>query len=195
MEIKKIRISDIEANTGQIDGLPHNPRKWAASEVEKLKKSILETPELLEARGIIVYPHEDKFIALGGNMRLMAVKKLGWKEVPCIILPEQTNLDKLKEIVIKDNSSFGEWDIEALNLEWGDVSLSEWGVKANWEEESGSNDSNDDSHREVQEDDYSEEENEIQQRVKLGELWKCGSHIIMCGDSADPENVKKLMGG
>lgn len=66
-------------------------------------------------------------------MRLSAAKALGWKEIPCIILSEDMPADKLKEIVIKDNGSFGEWDMDVLANEWDDLPLSDWGVNMNWD--------------------------------------------------------------
>lgn len=129
MEIKKINIKDLEQNTGQVVGLPANPRQWTKDELETLKASIIETPELLEARGAIVYPYDGKYIVLGGNMRLSAVQSLGWDEMPCVILPENMPVEKLKEIVLKDNGMFGEWDTDALANEWDDLPLADWGVK------------------------------------------------------------------
>lgn len=129
MEIKKINIKDLEQNTGQIVGLPANPRQWTKDELETLKASIIETPELMEARGAIVYPYEGKYIVLGGNMRMSAVQSLGWKEMPCVVLPSEMPVEKLKEIVLKDNGMFGEWDADALANEWDDLPLADWGVK------------------------------------------------------------------
>lgn len=128
MEHKKIKLSKLVANNGQIEGVPKNPRQWTKEDVERLKQSIVETPELLEARGCIVYPFGDKFVVLGGNMRLTACKQLGHKEVDCVVLDADTTPDKLKEIVIKDNGSFGAWDFEMLANEWDDMPLADWGV-------------------------------------------------------------------
>ena len=136
METRKIKISQLHINKGQIPGLPSNPRQWSKDDMDRLKKSIAETPELMEARGAIVYPWGGEYIVLGGNMRLSAAKSLGWKEIPCIILSEDMPADKLKEIVIKDNGSFGEWDMDSLVNSWDDLPLSDWGVNLNWDEES-----------------------------------------------------------
>lgn len=125
---QKIAISLLEVNKGQIDGLPANPRQWTKAELDDLKKSILETPELLEARGCIVDYHEGKYVCLGGNMRFMACKELGMTEMPCYVLPEGTTILKKKEIVAKDNGSFGNWDYDALANEWSDLDLAGWGV-------------------------------------------------------------------
>lgn len=132
METKRIKLTDLVLNEGQVAGLPTNPRQWTKKELDKLKKSLQETPELLEARGILVYPLEGKYLVLGGNMRLSALKALKAKDAPCIVFPEDTPIDKLKEVVIKDNGSFGEWDFDSLANEWGDLPLTDWGVPA-WE--------------------------------------------------------------
>lgn len=195
METRQIRIENMEINAGQIEGLPSNPRQWTKEEMERLKKSIKDTPELLEARGAIVYPHGGKYVVLGGNMRLSAVKALGWRTMPCIVLPEDIPVEKLKEIVIKDNGSFGEWDMDALANAWDDLPLSEWGVDVNWENIDVASTSGGSISRGVSEDDFEEGEDSIEPIVKLGEIWQCGEHIIMCGDSSDAESVKKLLGG
>lgn len=195
MEIRQIEIRNLEPNTGQIPGLPSNPRQWTKDEMDNLKKSISETPELLEARGAIVYPKDGKYIVLGGNMRLEAVKALGWKEMPCIVLPESLPVGKLKEIVIKDNGSFGEWDMDALANAWDDLPLSEWGANVAWEGIDSGNSGVSGEATSVTEDDFSEEEDDIVQVVKGGDLWKLGNHVLMCGDSANGDDVQKLMGG
>lgn len=195
MEIRTIKVKDLEMNIGQIEGLPSNPRQWTNEEMDRLKRSIKETPELLEARGAIVYPQDGKFIVLGGNMRLEAVKALGWKSMPCIVLPEDMPVEKLKEIVIKDNGSFGEWDMDALANAWDDLPLSEWGANVAWEGIDNGDSGVSHETASSAEDDFSEEEDDIVQVVKAGDLWKLGNHVLMCGDSADAECVKKLMGG
>lgn len=134
MEIVKLKLSALEPNTGQVPGLPMNPRQWTASDVEKIATSLTETPELFEARPLLVYPHEGKFVILGGNLRHEGAKRNKATEAPCIVFPEDTPLEKLKEIVVKDNGSFGAWDYDALANEWGDLPLTEWGVPA-WDNE------------------------------------------------------------
>lgn len=130
IEFRPIPIAKLAMNTGQIEGLPANPRQWTQEELDKLAKSIEETPELLDARGAIVVPHKGKFVVLGGNMRVTAARKLDLKEMPCAVLPEDTAVKKLREIVVKDNGSFGAWDFDALANEWDDEPLTDWGVPA-----------------------------------------------------------------
>ena len=182
MEVRKIKVKDLEQNIGQINGLPANPRQWTKDELESLKASIIETPELMEARGAIVYPLDGKYIVLGGNMRLSAVQSLGWDEMPCIILPEDMPVEKLKEIVVKDNGSFGEWDMDALANEWDDLPLSDWGVDISgaWDDIQPGDDAD------VKEDDFDEENETIVCMCKPGDVWQCGEHRVMCGNSLSP---------
>ena len=72
-----LRISKLEANKGQIDGLPKNPRTIKDEKFKKLVKSIEENPEMTSLREMLVYPNEGKYVVVGGNMRLKAMKELG----------------------------------------------------------------------------------------------------------------------
>lgn len=132
MEIVRIPIASLVKNEGQIDGIPSNPRQWTKTDVDKIAKSLKETPELFEMRPCLVYEQDGKYIVLGGNLRLEGAKKNNAKEVPCIVVPKDMPTEKLKEIVIKDNGSFGNWDFDALANEWHDLPLTEWGVPV-WE--------------------------------------------------------------
>ena len=57
---------------------PHkdNPRLIRDENFEKLKKSIIDFPKMLELRPIIV---DENNVILGGNMRYKALKELGYK--------------------------------------------------------------------------------------------------------------------
>ena len=134
MEIVKLPMADLEMNVGQIKDLPMNPRQWTRTDIDRLAASIKETPELFEARPLLTVKAGKKYVILGGNLRYEASRALKLTEVPCIVFPASTPVPKLKEIVIKDNGSFGEWDYDALANEWGDLDLSGWGagVPADW---------------------------------------------------------------
>ena len=189
MRLEVIDIEKLRSNSGQIEGLPANPRKWDADDVKRLAKSIEETPELLEARPPIVVPQNGWYVVLGGNMRLEACRYLDYEEMPCVVMDEGTPIETLKQIVVKDNGSFGEWDSEALLAEWKDLPLEDWGVCAEWDEKtSGGGDS-------VSEDDFDEETDAVEARCRLGEIWELGVHRLMCGDSTDTQALETLMGG
>ncbi|MDD7317140.1 MAG: ParB/RepB/Spo0J family partition protein, partial [Prevotellaceae bacterium] len=109
----ELPIAQLEENKGQVAGLPANPRNIQPDKLAKLKRSILDNPEMLQLRGILVYPHGDKYIVIGGNMRLRAMVELGMTSAPCVVIPSHVTADKLRAYTILDNSSMGEWDWQA----------------------------------------------------------------------------------
>lgn len=124
-----LEIKEICVNSGQIPGLPKNPRFIRDVRFEKLKKSIVDFPEMLSLREVIVYPFEGKYVAIAGNMRFLACQDLGHTKVPAKVLPADFPVEKLKELAIKDNIPFGEDDFDVLANEWTDLPLEEWGVE------------------------------------------------------------------
>ena len=133
MEFRKIALTELDFNTGQIPGLPPNPREWTDLELKRLAKSMKNTPELVEARGCIVVPYKGRYVVLGGNLRLAAAKFLKWPDIMCAVLPEDTKVAKLKEIVLKDNSSFGSWDLSLLRKDWSEFDFGDWGINVTWD--------------------------------------------------------------
>lgn len=121
-------LDALEMNTGQIDGLPCNPRNITKDKMEKLKKDIQEYPEMLKLRGLLVYPHGDKYVIVGGNMRFAAMQELGFTTAPCVIIPKTASVEQLKAYTILDNAPFGKWDWDLLGNEWEAQQLTDWGV-------------------------------------------------------------------
>ena len=108
----------------QVRPNPDNPRFIKGNKFEKLVKSIKEFPQMLDLRPIVV---NQDMIVLGGNMRLKACEEAGLKEVP-IIFADNLTPEQEKEFIIKDNSSFGEWDWDLLANEWSTDQLIDWGM-------------------------------------------------------------------
>ena len=128
MQTQLVKIKDLKNNTGQVEGLPKNPRILKDDKFIKLKKSLEDDPEMLELREVIAYDNNGELIVICGNMRLKALKELGIKEVPTKILPTETSVEKLKAYTIKDNVSFGDHDWEVLANEWDNEQLEDWGL-------------------------------------------------------------------
>jgi len=128
LQSQLIQISKLKNNEGQIPDVPKNPRFIKDIRFEKLVKSLQDNPEMLSARELLVYQHENQNIVIGGNMRLRAAKELGYKELPCKILTDLTS-EQIRAIVIKDNVSFGSDDFESLSNEWDSLELEEWGME------------------------------------------------------------------
>ena len=134
-----IPLSKIESNKGQIVGLPKNPRLIRDGKFEILKKSITDDPEMTALRELLVIEYGKKYVIIGGNMRFRAMQDLGIKEAPCKVIPADTDVEKLKAYIIKDNAAFGDWDWDDLANEWGDEPLSDWGVDV-WQSEANEED-------------------------------------------------------
>ena len=129
MKTTRIPIERLQMNEGQLSWLPRNPRQWTQADIDRLKDSIQDTPDLLEARGLIVFPRRDDYIVIGGNMRLVALAQLGYEDAPCLVLPKSMSHEKIKQIVLKDNGEFGVWNTALLALEWADMDLEPLGIE------------------------------------------------------------------
>lgn len=128
-KFKPIPIEQLELNEGQIDWLPRNPREWTREGLDNLKASILETPLLLEARGLLVWDTCDGiYVVVCGNMKLAALRELKAATAPCYVLPATLPQEKVRAIAVKDDASFGEWDVDALLAEWSDYGPEDFGM-------------------------------------------------------------------
>jgi hypothetical protein len=117
-EITWVPIEQVKEN-------PTNPRNITASQLEKLKKSIKQFPQMLDIRPLVV---DETGTVLGGNMRLTALKELGYDKVPIIPANNLTEQQK-KEFVIKDNLGYGEWNWDVLRSDWDIKELDDWGLE------------------------------------------------------------------
>lgn len=115
-----MKLKDIKAN-------PNNPRVIRDEKFEKLKNSIKEFPKMMKLRPMVINGDN---IVLGGNMRLRALKDLGYKEVPdeWVKRADELTEDEQRRFIIADNVGFGEHDWEMLANEWDVQELSDWGL-------------------------------------------------------------------
>lgn len=116
MQTQKLKIGEVKPN-------PKNPRVIKNDKFRKLVQSIKEFPQMLEIRPIVL---NDKNIILGGNMRFRAAQEAGLKEVP-VVKVSLTQKEE-DEFIIKDNSSFGEWDWDILSNNFELDELDDWGL-------------------------------------------------------------------
>jgi ParB-like chromosome segregation protein Spo0J len=115
-------IQEVDINTLSLN--ENNPRFIRDKDFQHLVKSLQECPELFQARPLLV---NKGLMILGGNMRYRAAQELKYKQVPVIILNNLTP-EQEREIIIKDNGSFGNWDFSELANGWSDLPLDEWGI-------------------------------------------------------------------
>ena len=107
--------------------LENNPRKISSEDFQILVKSIKDNPDYFEARPLLLSDRTGELVIIAGNQRYDAAKYLGLKEVPTYLLKGLTE-EREREIVIRDNVNNGEWDMDKLAEEWGDLDLADWGL-------------------------------------------------------------------
>lgn len=143
---------------------------------ESIRQFGMKVPVVIDRNNIIV----------AGHTRIKACQKLGIRDIPCIIADDLTE-DQVNAFRLADNKTaeFSDWDYDALGIEMENITmdLEPFGFDANIGEEEITP---------IEEDDYEEPE-DLEPVVKLGEIWRCGDHILMCGDSTDAEQVRKLV--
>lgn len=109
----------------QLKPAPYNARKSNERQEANLKAS-LEKFGVVEP---IIFNKQTGFI-VGGHFRVRELKKLGLKEVDCVIV--DLNEADEKELNIRLNANTGEWDFEML-AEWDREQLEDWGLDIpNW---------------------------------------------------------------
>jgi DNA modification methylase len=180
ISIKTVKLSAIKLNKD-------NPRRISNQDMDRLVKSLQDFPEMMKLREIVV---DETMTVLGGNMRYLALKKIGAKECTAKIVSGLTPEQK-REFVIKDNSQFGEWDMDLLSGQWSDLPLVDWGVDLpeDWLKAEPCEPA--DAEPQI---DRAEELNKTW-KVKTGDLWQIGDHRLLCGDSTKKEDVGRVMGG
>ena len=155
-----------------------NAKKHPSDQVDAVAESIKQfgfvQPVVIDKDNIIVI----------GHCRVMAAKRLKMDEVPCVLVddltPEQVNALRLADN--KTNESA--WDSGLLNdsmVDVGDIDMTVFGFDLGEENE-------------AVEDDYDPELPE-EPKSKLGQIYKLGNHVLMCGDSTSMDDVSRLMGG
>lgn len=134
---------------------------------------------------------------IAGHGRVMAARKLGLKEVPCMRLSHLTET-KRKAYILADNriALNSGWDndllmVELKDLDMDGLDLSLLGFDA---------DEINALLNPVTETEGLTDEDEVPEPppepiTKLGDIWILGNHRLMCGDSTSIDAVDKLMDG
>ena len=161
----------------ELKKLSNNPRIIKKDDMERLKKSIKNNPDYFEARPIILSNRTGELVILAGNQRYEAAKAL---KVPTFLLEGLTE-DREREIIIRDNVSNGDWDMDALANEWDIDLLQEWGVEEIK------------PFKEIVEDEPAPVDEENTYSI-VGDIYQLGEHRVFCGSFEDEEKVKKLFG-
>lgn len=117
MDKQIVNIESLQCNQ-------ENPRYIYDQDFERLKKSLQDFPEMIEARPVLA---DENGVILAGNMRYMAQKAIGRKEIAVVYLKGLTE-DKKKEVIIRDNVHAGYWDKAKLLDLFSEEEAVEFGV-------------------------------------------------------------------
>lgn len=166
---------------------PKNPNKHPDSQIELLSKNI----KYLGWRHPITVSKRSGFI-VAGHGRLMAAKKLGVQIVPVDYQEFNSDADEIA-VLVADNrlaelSETSEEDLKNI--------LSELDGKIEIDLTGFSDAEVEQLLRDINTDVLDEDVPEVPTEPisKFGDIFEFGSHRLMCGDSTDSEQVKKLMG-
>tara|TARA_R110000868_G_scaffold22844_4_gene93193 strand:+ start:1212 stop:2474 length:1263 start_codon:yes stop_codon:yes gene_type:complete len=174
MIIEKKQIADLIP-------APYNPRQSTAKQEKHLKES-LEKFGMVEP---IIFNKQTGYI-VGGHFRVRELKKLGIKEIECVIV--DLNEDDEKELNIRLNANTGSWDWDTLANDWDVADLEAWGLDIPQFE-------NEAEELEASEDDYDVPEGGLETDIVIGDLFEIGEHRLLCGDSTQVDTWEKVMNG
>jgi len=173
--IERVLISDVSF-------LSRRVRKHSRKNIHKLEKAISKygqvMPILLDSANHIV----------DGEAVLQAMKILGFSEINIIRVADLSEEDiKIIRLMLNRLQEGGEWNEENLALEFEslstlDIDLSITGFDA----------VEIDYHLNILADPTPDEAadqlpllSEVQERVSLNQVWKCGDHYLICADATD----------
>ena len=166
----KLKVEYLPIN--DIKPYKNNAKIHTPEQIEQIKASI----EQFGMNDPIGVWGKDNII-VEGHGRLMACQELGMTEVPVIRLDELTDEQRraytLAHNQLTMNTGF---DLDILNQELADISIDmqEFGFEEITE---------DDNDIEIEDDNYEVQDFEEQPKAKLGDIYKLGNHVLMCGDS------------
>ncbi|MES2930774.1 MAG: DNA modification methylase [Patescibacteria group bacterium] len=161
-----------------------NPRKITKEAFNNLKRKV----ERHGFHSVIVIDVDNTIIS--GNQRKDVLIELGIDEVNVLVPDRKLTDEEKRKIALESNINDGEWDFEKLkSFDLGtlmDVGFDEDSLSNMWAENLEA------------EDDSFEVEKELAEitetTTKLGDLIIMGPHRLICGNTLDPEVLKKLFG-
>lgn len=125
-------------------------------------------------------------VIVEGHGRLEAARALGLTEVPCIRLDHMTDEERRAYAIAHNKTAeLSQWNLKKLDIELlgiKSIDMSKFGIQMIEDEE------------EAEDDDYFVEVPKIP-NTKEGDVFELGEHILVCGDSTDPEVVKEATWG
>ena len=197
MKIKKLSMSELI-------NAEYNPRKdlqESDPEYQKIKKSI---DEFGYVEPIIVNENceNNKYRIIGGHQRVKVLNDLGYIDIDCVVVGLDESKEKALNVAL--NKISGEWDFKKLTELLEEIKIEDKNDflltgfdesefekmlndfnKDNINENSNKYDDNfnvDDSIKEI-----------VEPITKPGNIYKLGNHFLLCGDSFNEKDRKKII--
>jgi DNA modification methylase len=167
-----------------------NSRTHSDAQVAQIAASIREfgftNPVLVdEANGIIA-----------GHGRVMAARKLKMAEVPCIRLSHLSDAQKRAYIIADNKLALNAgWDEAMLKLELADLKALDFDLDLTGFDTDEINALLAEKGTEGLTDPDATPEPPVEPVTRLGDVWVCGQHRVMCGSSLDQAQIELLCAG
>jgi len=131
---------------------------------------------------------------IAGHGRLLAARKLGYKEVPTIELKDLTETQK-KAYIIADNrlALNAGWDNEMLTIELNDLLADGFALEILGFDPKELNALLEPEVVEGLTDEDAVPDIPDEPKTKMGDIYQLGNHRLMCGDSTSIDAVEKLV--
>lgn len=166
------KISDLKPN-------PKNPRTITKDTIKPLRQSMRDNGY---TDRIMIDNHN---MILSGHARWLVFKEEDPNaEIECLVAQRELTEEEKQRAIIGLNRDGGIDDITALQMDFDPVILAQYDITVDK--------SDDFNTKEVEEVEIPED---VETRVKPGEIWALGDHRLMCGDSTNPTDINKLMNG
>lgn len=178
-----------EAPTASLVPYVGNAKEHPEWQVEQIANSI-EQFGFNDPVGVWHYKDGNPVI-VEGHGRVLAAKMLGIESVPVVTLDhlddEGRRAYTLAHNKLTTNTGYDEETLAAELASIVNIDMTELGFD---ESELSSLEDID----EVVEDEPPTFE-QVEERVKVGELWRMGEHFLLCGDATNIDDVAKVLGG
>jgi len=172
-------LESLAIDIDKLTFLEGNPRKGDIEAVAKSYKQFGQRKPIVATKDYVV---------IAGNHQLAAARQLGWDRIAVVITDDDELTAKAFALADNRTAELGSYDDDLL----ADL-LSEVSSVPELMDSTGFTE--DDLFDLIGFDDEPEEEQEIEvpvePKTKLGDIYKLGSHYLLCGDATELENYKQ----
>lgn len=176
----EIKWHEEEWPLDRLKAFDRNPRTISDKQMATLKDAIKRLgyhhPIAAQPDGLII----------SGHQRAEALRDLGHTTIRVSIPSRPLDDDEFQQMSIQSNINNGEWDFGKLQTDFKFDKLKEWGMPADWLAKAKPP--------------FEEEAEDVPEpQIKVvsapRDVWLCGQHRVMCGDSTSASDVELLLGG